>query len=76
MAVLVAYASRHASTWGVAERIAARLRGLRHERLAARAAAAPDGGFRPRWEIDDWPETIASQLGGALPALAPEVAKR
>lgn len=30
MTVLIAYASRHASTWGVAERIAARLRRLGH----------------------------------------------
>jgi menaquinone-dependent protoporphyrinogen oxidase len=30
MTVLIAYASRHASTWGIAERIAARLRRLGH----------------------------------------------
>jgi len=31
MTVLIAYASRHASTWGIAERIAGRLRRLGHE---------------------------------------------
>ncbi|HXM58470.1 MAG TPA: flavodoxin domain-containing protein [Candidatus Dormibacteraeota bacterium] len=31
MTVLIAYASRHASTWGIAERVAAELRRLGHE---------------------------------------------
>ena len=46
------------------------------ERLMVRAVKAPYGDYR-RWdEIDEWAETIASQLGAPVPAAAPEVGKR
>jgi hypothetical protein len=46
MRVLIAYASRHASTWGIAERIAARLRRLGH--LGGRGGHRMFGGALDR----------------------------
>jgi menaquinone-dependent protoporphyrinogen IX oxidase len=65
MKVLVAYASRHGSTAGIAERIAARLSegGLQAEaRPVAEVHALPAGDFRDWEAIDAWADEIVAGL--------------
>lgn len=66
MTMLVAYASKHGSTLGVAERIFFGALDHSHlsfaERMMAKAVRAPEGDFRDWKAIEAWAASIAQEL--------------
>ena len=70
MAFLVAYASKHGATGGVAGRVAATGEELR---LPGAWAMLPEGDFRDRTDIDAWARVIAEEMSTIADPTVPDV---